>query len=267
MISEFDHVFVNTSLDFVWSLERETASSVRALAFAQVSFLSVQVNFWTGFAHHSLHVVGILRWNFVTNRLDSFVWSYLQIRVEWAVALSGASVLPIAVSLSPADLFLSGWRADAFSSGIGPLVMEAIVGGAQSLTNALAQRIAPLGTLTVIGGHALAWSPLIIGVDMAAASELGTVAKHLQFCNENIFAVWSFLWKVGSIIEVQSGEIDEGHGFIRFGVFYLGGTATAVQEQSNSRDAKEPSGNFQLVTRRSLCRLSNQWFVNLCLHF
>ena len=73
VVSELFHVVVYTGLDLILSLEFERAFTMRALMFTKVSFLCVQVNFWTGFAHHSLHVVGILRWNFVTNRLDSFV--------------------------------------------------------------------------------------------------------------------------------------------------------------------------------------------------
>jgi hypothetical protein len=108
--------------------------------------------------------------------------------------------------------------------------MEAVTGGTKSLADALTKRIAPLSTLAVVSRNALAWSPLIIGVDMTAAPKLGAVTKYLQFRDENVFTIWSFLWKQRSLIKVQNGKIDKGSGFFRLGIFLHGGAATAVQE-------------------------------------
>ena len=173
-----------------------------ALVFTQVSFLCVQSNFWASFTHNSLDVIWIFCRNLIANWFDSLIRCNLEIRIEWAVTITSASALPVTISLPSTHFFLRVWSALSFSFCVHPFIVETVWSWTKCLANALAERIAPLRSLTVISWYALTWTPLIVSVDMAAASEFGTVTYNLQMCDENIFSVDSFLWKVRSVIEV-----------------------------------------------------------------
>ena len=73
VVSELFHVVVYTGLDLILSLEFERAFTMRALMFTKVSFLCVQVNFWTCLTHLTLNVIRVLGWNFVANWFDGLV--------------------------------------------------------------------------------------------------------------------------------------------------------------------------------------------------
>jgi len=101
VVPELSHGIVNTGGNFVLCLEFETAFTMCALVFTQVSFFCVQINLWACFTHNSLNVVWIFFRNFIANRFDSLIRCNLKIWIEWTVTLTSASTLPVAISLSP----------------------------------------------------------------------------------------------------------------------------------------------------------------------
>ena len=170
---------MNTFIYFIISLISQTTLSMRALSLTQISLFGVQIDFWTSSTHQSLNCIWIIPRNLIANWLHSPIWRHLQIWVERAVWLSGTPALPVTISLPSAICTCISFRTDSFTSYIGPFIMKTICSWAESFANALAEWVTPLSTLTVIGGDAMAWSPLVVGVNMAAATEFGAVTKDL----------------------------------------------------------------------------------------